>query len=495
MSAAAPSHDDRAWFGHPRGLATLYFTELWERFSYYGMRALLMLFLVATPEAGGLGLSTPRAGLIYGTYTMSVYLLTIVGGFIGDRFLGARHSVRLAAYLIAAGHFTLALDSRASFAVGLVLVAVGSGLLKPNMSTMVGALYSPDDPRRDAGFSLFYMGINVGALLGPLATGFLAQSGAWKGLIASFGFNPATSWHWGFAAAGVGMVLGILWLRSTEHRIAHVGNAPDADTPRPWRTLAAVVAGSAALIAYVSWADRPGWEWLRSVFVIAPVVGAIGLALRRDSAAKRAAVVLVFFLAAMLFWGVYEQGGSTLSLFANELTRHTLFGWEFPSAWYQAVGSLFVILLAPLFAWGWPRLGRRQPSSPFKLALGLAFLAASFALMIPAAKLTATGLVSPWWLAGLFFLQTIGELCLSPVGLSAMTRLAPAKWAGVVMGVWFLADALGSKLAGVLAGEFTANDPARLAHSFETQALVLACGALALLALVPTLKRLMSGVR
>jgi POT family proton-dependent oligopeptide transporter len=338
------------------------------------------------------------------------------------------------------------------------------------------------------------MGINLGAFLGPLATGFLAQSEAWKRWIASFGFDPASSWHWGFGAAGVGMVLGILWLRSTEHRIAHVGNPPAAGSPRPWRALAAVAAGSTAFIAYVSAADRPGWEWLRSVFVVAPVVGAIALGLRREITARRMAVVLVFFLAAMLFWGVFEQGGSTLALFGNDLTRRTVLGWEFPSAWYQAIGSVFVVLLAPLAAWMWARLGSRQPSSPFKLALGLAFLAASFALMVPAARLTASGLVSPWWLVGVFFLQTLGELCLSPVGLSAMTRLAPERWVGVVMGVWFLADALGNKLAGILAGGFTAADPVRLASFFETQALGVACGALALFSLVPALKRLMVGV-
>jgi POT family proton-dependent oligopeptide transporter len=288
------------------------------------------------------------------------------------------------------------------------------------------------------------------------------------------------------------MVLGLLWLRSTEHRIAHVGNAPAASEPRPWLALGGVVAVTAALFALVHVSDQPGWERLRWSFVIAPAALALGFALRRDAAARRMAVALVFCLAALMFWTVFEQGGSTLALFGDRLSRNQLFGWTFLSTWYQAVGPVFVFTLAPAFAWLWLRLGARQPSSPTKFALGLALLAGSFALMIPAAQLTARGLVSPAWLVGLFFVQTLGELCLSPVGLSALTRLAPAKWVGMVMGFWFLASALGSKLAGVMAGEFAATDPAQLARFFETQALAVAAGALALFALVPLLKRWMA---
>jgi POT family proton-dependent oligopeptide transporter len=495
VSAVAASHDERTWFGHPRGLATLYFTELWERFSYYGMRAILIYYLTYPAAQGALALDARRAGLIYGTYTMSAFLFAIIGGFVGDRFLGARRAVRIAALVIAAGHFTLAFRSHATFYLGLALVAVGSGLLKPNMSTLVGGLYPASDPRRDGGFSIFYMGINVGAFLGPITVGFLAQHASWKSLLASFGFDPLRSWHWGFGAAGVGMLLGLLWLRATEHRIAHVGGAPPADAPRPWRALVGVVAGSGALIAYVLAADQPGWEGLRWLFVIAPIALAIGLGLRPSAEAKRLSVVLVFFLAAMVFWGAFEQGGSTLALFGDALTSHSVLGRTFPSSWFQAVGSVFVVTLAPVFAWLWPRLGDRQPSTPLKFALGLSFMAASFALMIPAARLSASGLVSPWWLVGVFFVQTLGELCLSPVGLSAMTRLAPERLAGVVLGVWFLADALGNKLAGVLAGEFTSSDPARLASFFETQTLAIALVAAVLLALVPLLKRGMESAR
>jgi POT family proton-dependent oligopeptide transporter len=493
--SAPLSRDDRPWFGHPRGLSTLYFTELWERFSYYGMRALLLLYMVRPVSEGALGWDDQRATLIYGTYTMSVYLLAILGGYLGDRFLGARRAVSSAAVLITAGHFTLAIPSQGAFFAGLVLVALGSGLLKPNMSTLVGGLYAPDDPRRDAGFSIFYMGINVGAWAGPLVAGFLAQNEAWKALLASYGFDPAASWHWGFGSAGVGMALGLFWMRTTQHRIAHVGNPPDASAPRPWRGLAGVAAATAAAFAFIELTDRPGWQWLRWSFVALPAAFTLALGLRRNEASRRLAVVGVFFLAALLFWAVFEQGGSTLALFGDRLTRNELFGWTFPSAWYQSVGPVFVFTLAPAFAWLWLRLGPRQPSSAAKLALGLALLGISFALMVPAARLTAQGLVSPWWLVALFFVQTLGELCLSPIGLSTLTRLAPAAWVGVVMGIWFLASALGSKLAGVMAGEFAATEPAQLARFFEAQALGVALAAATLFAFVPLLKRWMGEAR
>ncbi|HEU4428862.1 MAG TPA: peptide MFS transporter [Myxococcota bacterium] len=494
-AAAAELAEDRGWFGHPRGLATLYFTELWERFSYYGMRAILIFFMIAAPDTGGLGFGVPRAGLIYGTYTMSVYMLSIAGGFLGDRFLGARRAVRIATVLISSGHFVLALHGLAAFYGGLVLVALGSGLLKPNMSTLVGDLYRADDPRRDAAFSIFYMGINIGAFLGPLTTGYLAQSLGWKELITSFGFAPETSWHWGFGSAGIGMLAGLLWLRATEHRIAHVGNAPDASVPRPWGQLALVLLASAALFAFVTLADQPGLTWLRGSYVGVPALLVVAFALRGTDAAQRMAAALVFVISATLFWAAFEQGGSTIALFADRLTQRSIGGWEIPSAWFQSIGAVFVFTLAPLFAWLWVRLGERQPTSPIKFVLGLALMAASFALMVPAAELTARGLVSPWWLVGLFFVQTLGELCLSPVGLAAMTRLAPARLAGLVMGIWFLSNAFGNKVAGLLAGEFPDGNPSELAAFFETQALIVGASALALLALSPLLKRWMHGAR
>jgi proton-dependent oligopeptide transporter, POT family len=496
--------------GHPRGLSTLFFTEMWERFSYYGMRALLVLFVVAPVTAGGLGFDTRRAGLIYGTYTMSVYMLSIPGGFIADNFLGSRRSVLYGGIVIALGHFTMAVHSEVTFYLGLVLIALGTGLLKPNISTMVGSLYAPGDSRRDAGFSIFYMGINLGAFSAPLLTGWLAQSVTFKDRLAAWGFDPLHSWHWGFAAAGVGMTIGLIVYLVSGHRLAHVGHPPDEEITRPWGKLALVLLGAVALFGVARLADtNPKFAWLRYGYVIVPIVAIVWFGFQGSVDSKRIAAILVFSLAALVFWAIFEQAGSTISLFADSLTDRTLandgvfsiFGWElrigspFPSAWFQSVNSLFVILLAPMFAWLWVRLGDRQPSSPIKFVLGLVFLGSSFLLMVPAAKLTVDGKVSPLWIVGLFFLQTVGELLVSPVGLSTMTKLSPARLLGLVMGIWFLAAALGNKLAGVLASEFTSTDGQALARFFLHQALWVLVATVALLACVPWLKKLMSGVK
>ena len=481
---------------HPPGLYPLFFTELWERFSYYGMRAVLTLFMVAPLAMGGLGYDVARAGMIYGTYTMSVYMLSIPGGFLADNFLGARRSVLVGGVVIACGHFTLAMRSETTFFLGLVLIAVGTGLLKPNISTMVGSLYQPGDVRRDAGFSIFYMGINIGAFAAPLITGWLAQSDQFKAMLLGWGWDPVHSWHWGFAAAGVGMTIGLLVYLISAKRLAHVGQPPVPNSVRPWGKLALVLAGAAVLFGIDCLSDQnENFRWLRYGYIVLPVL-AIGWFGFRDSPdAKHFAAVLVFSLAALVFMAFFEQAGSTISLFGDQLTRTEVFGYKFPSAWFQSVNSLFVILLAPLFAWLWVRLGDKQPSSPLKFTLGLAFLGLSFVLMVPAAKLTVEGKVSPLWIVGLFFLQTIGELCLSPVGLSTMTKLAPQKLLGLVMGIWFLAAALGNKLAGVMSGEFTATDGNALAKFFLNQALWVGGATLVLLLCVPWLRRLMGGVK
>lgn len=481
---------------HPRGLYPLFLTELWERFSYYGMRALLTLFMVAPAAMGGLGYDNRRAGMIYGTYTMSVYMLSIPGGFLADNFLGARRSVLVGGIIIACGHFTLALRSESAFFLGLVLIAVGTGLLKPNISTMVGSLYQDGDVRRDAGFSIFYLGINLGAFAAPLITGWLAQSDQFKRILLGWGLDPAHSWHWGFAAAGVGMIVGLIVYLASGRCLAHVGLAPGSDIKRPWGRLAWVLAGAAVLFSLVRLSDsNENFRWLRYGYIVLPVVAIAWFGCRASLDARRMAAVLVFSLAALVFMAFFEQAGSTISLFGDQLTRTEILGYKFPSAWFQSVNSLFVILLAPVFAWLWLRLGDKQPSAPLKFTLGLALLGLSFVLMVPAARLTVTGKVSPLWIVGLFFLQTLGELCLSPVGLSTMTKLAPPKLLGLIMGIWFLAAALGNKLAGVMSGEFTNTDGHALAKFFLQQSLWVGCATLVMLLCVPWLKRLMGGVK
>lgn len=484
----------RGFAGHPAGLSTLFFTELWERFSYYGMRALLALFVVAPAAAGGLGLSTVDAARIYGNYTMAVYMLSIPGGFIADRYLGARHSVLLGGSIIACGHYTLAIPSLTAFYIGLALIAIGTGLFKPNISVMVGGLYPEGDERRDAGFSIFYMGINIGGLIAPLITGFLAQSALFKGWLVSWGFDPAMSWHWGFGAAGVGMTFGLIAFLMQSSRLRNVGNAPAVAAAGAGISLL-VIAGTAAAIALTVISDAPHFQWLRSLFLIAPLAAIAWFASRAELDSKRIAAIFVLFIAAMIFWAIFEQAGLTIAFFADKLTRTEIAGIAFPSAWVQSLNPLFVILLAPIFAWGWVRLGPSQPASPTKFAIGLALLGSSFLLMVPAAMLTADGKVSPLWLVGLFFLQTAGELCLSPVGLSAMTKLAPYRFVGLMLGVWFLAAAWGNKLAGVLGSGFTAGDAGELAMFFFQQAALVAVAAALLFALSPWVRRLMGGVR
>ena len=489
------AHETGGLGGHPRGLTTLFFTEMWERFSYYGMRALLMLFMVKTAAEGGLAFDTKKAAAIYGTYTMSVYLLTILGGFLADTFIGARRAVFVGGIIIATGHFTMAFGNITTFYAGLVLIAVGTGLLKPNISTMVGSLYRPTDERRDAGFSIFYMGINIGAFLAPLVTGYLAQSEGWRAQLTAWGLNPATSWHWGFGAAGVGMTLGLIVYILQRERLAHVGSAPapEADGSRPWGKLGLVALGSLALIVAMKASDT--YPVIVYVLFALQVAAILFFAFRPDEDSKRMAAILVFFFAAEIFWAIFEQTGSSITLFADKLTQNVAFGQAFPSSWWQSVNSIFVILLAPVFAYLWIILGHKQPSSPMKFMLGLLFVSLSFVLMVPASKLTADGKVGPLWLVGLFFLQTIGEMLLSPVGLSTMTKLAPQRLLGLVMGIWFLAAALGNKLAGVLAGHFESTNADDLANFFLKQASWGGVATLALLALVPWVKKLMGGVR
>jgi POT family proton-dependent oligopeptide transporter len=438
MVDAGPA-SGKQWFGHPRGLATLFFTEMWERFSYYGMRALLILYMVGSTQAPGLGFGVERAAQIYGTYTMLVYLMGIPGGWIADRFLGPYRAVLIGGITIAAGHFSMAVPGLPFFFTGLGLIIIGTGLLKPNVSTMVGTLYSREDTRRDSGFSIFYMGINLGAFTAPLITGWLGQK---------------INWHIGFAAAGVGMVIGLIQYVAGRKYIVPVSDAKTKSEPK------VVVAVRGPL-------DRIAWA--------------------------RIGAITILTLFALLFWAGFEQAGSSLNLFADRATRLTFLGFGFPSSWFQSVEPLFVILLSPFFAWLWIRLGSREPSSPTKFTLGLAFLSLSFLLIVPAARIfeRSETRVSPMWLIGLYLLQCLGELCLSPVGLSMVTKLAPSRLVGLMMGVWFFATAMGNYVAGWVAG-FLENR--QFSDVFQAAFLNLTVATVILALLIKPIRRLMSGV-
>lgn len=490
---APPIGDVPRFLGHPAPLFTLFFTEMWERFSYYGMRALLTLYMVAPLAAGGLHLSDAKAALIYGTYTMSVYMLSIPGGTIADHLLGARLSVLLGGLVIACGHFSMAVPGDATFYLGLVLIVLGTGLLKPNISAMVGQLYTANDPRRDAGFSIFYMGINVGAFIAPIVTGFLAQHSWFQGVLKSWGLNPAHSWHWGFAAAGIGMVLGLVVFLVFGGELKRAG-PPPARHPGAATKPLIMLLGTVGLWAVVLLSDRPAFHWLRYFFLLVPAALMVWFGYSKNADTRRLGAIFFFFIGAIIFWALFEQAGSSLNLFADRFTATHVHGIEVPSSWYQAANPVYVMILAPLFAILWTKLGRRQPSSPLKFTLGLFFLAVSFSVMIPAARLAVSGRVSPLWLLALYFFATVGEMCLSPVGLSTFTKLSPRHLVGAMMGIWFLGAAFGNKFAGVLAASFGEGDVDRLDRFFARQSLAVFLLAAVFLALSPWVRRRMGRI-
>jgi POT family proton-dependent oligopeptide transporter len=469
MTTAAIDKDTSGMAGHPRGLMTLFFTEMWERFSYYGMRAFLMLFMVAPREAGGLGLPDATAGVIYGMYTSMVYLLSVPGGWVADRFLGQQRAVLYGGVLIMAGHVSLAVPASATFYLGLALVALGTGLLKPNISSIVGQLYARGDARRDAGFTIFYMGINLGAFLAPLVCGaFLAESQTFRSWLRAAGIAPEAAWHFAFGAAAVGMFLGLIQYAAGRKNLRAAGAHPTpprdaADAARGRRILAALVTVFLVVPVIVGALAAAGSvkltpEGVGAVFdVLMPATavlvllglfffGAEGVAERR-----RMIVITLLFFAAAVFWGCFEQAGSTLTLFASRHTRREVLGQAFGATAYQSLNALFVVLLAPLFAWLWIRLARRgrEPVTMAKFALGMFGVGLGFLILVPAARIVmGGGLAGPGWLVVLYLVHTCGELCLSPVGLSAMTKLAPPRIVGLIMGVWFLAASVGNYLAG-----------------------------------------------
>ena len=488
---------DTSFFGHPRGLSTLFFTEMWERFSYYGMRALLILFMTAAVSDGGLGFDTAVAGAVYGLYTSMVYMSTLPGGWVADRLIGQRRAVLYGGIVIACGHFSMAFPTLTTFYLGLFLIVVGTGLLKGNVSVIVGQLYAARDNRRDAAFSIFYMGINLGAFISPLVCGYLGQR---------------VNWHAGFAAAGIGMLVGVVQYVFGAKYLGDAGLRPvPAESPEAaaalrrrsilWSGGVAAVLAILAAGAYTGVipvtatqiADGAGY------LLLILCVGFFGWLFFGGNwtpeERKRLYVIGVFFLAAALFWSLFEQAGSTLNLFADRDTATTIFGWAYPSSWFQSMNSLFIWAFAPVFAWVWIALGRRgkEPSTPVKFSLGLVLVGAGFAVLIVAARLAEGGVqVSPMWLTVVYLLHTFGELCLSPVGLSAMTKLAPARIAGLMMGVWFLATAVGNFIAGRLAGFY---ESMPLPALFTNIALIGILAGLVLLPLSPPIKRLMGEVR
>jgi len=498
--AASPtvSGTDRAFFGHPRGLATLFFTEMWERFSYYGMRALLILYMTrATVDANpGLGFDIGTASAIYGLYTSLVYLATIAGGWIADNIWGQRRAIFVGGSVIAAGHFSMAVPATPMFFLGLALIVVGTGLLKPNVSTIVGDLYPEGGARRDAGFSIFYMGINLGAFAGPLLCGL---------------FGEQYNWHLGFSLAGFGMLLGLVQYRMGEKYFGNIGlyaGGDDAATVAGRaRGMYAVMAALAALVLVAAWLISSG-SWTPDLPGIGRILGysIIGLAIlyfvflltaggHTTLEKKRLVVIFWLFILAALFWSGFEQAGSSLNIFAERLTDRVVFGWEAPASWLQSVNALFIILFAPVFGWLWTWLAQRNanPSIAMKFALGLLGLAAGFFVLAwGAANATEANKAAPVWLIVTYFLHTVGELCLSPVGLSSITKLAPRNRLGQMMGVWFVAAALGNLFAGLVAGRLESLEPASL---FSQVAMIVGGAGLVAMLMSPAVRRLTGDIK
>lgn len=537
----------------PPGLRTLFFTEMWERFSYYGMRAILTLFMTAPLAVGGLGMRPEQAAPIYAMYTSLVYLMSIPGGWIADNLLGQRKSVFYGGIVIMIGHILLAMHGLPFFFSGLGCVILGTGLLKPNISAIVGQLYEEKDERRDSGFSIFYMGINMGAFSAPLVCGFLAQNPWFRKQLESWGMNPSNAWHWGFGAAAVGMFFGLVQYLATGKNLGDAGLKPAPprdpdDTARRRRTfwigatifgvLAATVAGLG--LAKPDLLTRENINNAYCVLLVLVVIGFFGrlfFAGRWTSSERnRLYVIAILFAAAAVFWGVFEQAGSTLTIFAELSTDNKVPGvGRFESSWWQSVNAALIVLLAPAFSWLWIALGRRNPSYGTKFAIGLLFVGLGFLWLVMGAKLFTEDwkdyvaknrdvivaaaekhgvklnaekievsqvneiianaekaeekdILPPWnrvgvhWLFFVYLLHTIGELCLSPVGLSAMTKLAPARVVGQMMGVWFLASSIGNYLGGSVAGYYE-----RL--ELPTLLLVVACSAFVMAAVMFVLVR------
>lgn len=506
MHSTSPTPDsasryDNGFFGHPRALQPLFFTEMWERFSYYGIRPLLVLFMAASLYDGGLGFSNTEASAIVGIYAGAIYLSALPGGWLADNWLGQRRAVWYGSVLIALGHLAIALSAlwgATAFFIGLILIVLGSGLFKTCISVMVGSLYDTTDVRRDGGFAIFYMGINIGALLAPLLSGVLMEH--W-------------GWHWGFGIGGLGMLAALMIFRlwavpAMQRADAARGREATWDAPAQHRRhvgtwvavfmvlLIGLVMLSATGVIHIDASALA--EAMTSVLIVVALGFYAYLMLFNGlNGDERARVTICFVLivAAAFFWAAFEQQPTSYNLFANAYTDRSLFGWEVPTVWFQSLNPIFIVLLGPLFGWLWPALGRRhlEPGSPMKFVFGLLLAAAGFGLMMLAAQrvLSGPGLVSPLWIVASMLLLTLGELCLSPVGLSTMSGLSPRRTQGQLMGLWFTGSALGNLVAGLIGGHVNPEEVQQLPELFGRSAIALVIFAVVLLLLVPVFKRML----
>ncbi len=463
MAIVERAPHQRELFGHPVGLYVLFFTEMWERFSYYGMRALLTLYMTAktleNDPQSGLGWTTTEALALYGWYTMLVYLMSVPGGFLADRVLGQKKAVTIGAILLTAGHGVLAIDAIWAYYSGLGLVILGVGMLKPNISTMVGGLYKQNDIRRDKGFSIFYVGINLGSFLASLSVGLVAKY---------------YGWHYGFGLAGIGMALGLVVYLYGQRYLTHVGNEPSTEEKStdislgtlfsqllksPMQLGIVVVLLALSVYAGITFNGPDHWGYGLLFIVISLITGMMMMIyknLNGQVEKDRYVVLLLSLLMVLVFWGCFEQMGGLMNLYAEEKTNRMLMGWEVPAAWFQSANPGFIILFAVLVANFWARrkLKGKSASSLFKMAVGVIIMGVGFMFMVFASlQYEANGSSAMYWLILAYLFHTLGELCLSPVSLSFFTKLAPARYMALMMGVYWAATGLGNKVAGVIGEE------------------------------------------
>ncbi|GLR70892.1 peptide MFS transporter [Agaribacter marinus] len=446
---------DRRFFGHPLALTTVAVTELWERMSFYGMRALLIIFMTAAIQEGGLGLTVAAAGAIYGLYTGSVYFFGLPGGWIADRLIGGQKAVWYGGIIIMIGHIILAIPFKSTFFIGLIFVVLGTGLLKPNVGAMVGELYSTEDKRRDSAYTIYYMGINIGSVIGYMICGYLQTT---------YGY------HYAFGAAAVGMGLGLVFYKYSGHLIDGVSDKPKTPLSDKGIRLAWLIIGTflviLTLVSSVIYTGTitfdPSVVGENVAYIFAVVFVAYFAYIffngNLNYNEKRAmGALFLICIASTCFWSGFEQAGSSLNLFGRDYTQRMWGDFEVPTGWLQSINSYILIGLSPFFAALWINLAKRmiEPSYSIKCAIGLVIMASGFIVMFFASQYAASGLkVSMNWLVATYFLHTVGELCLSPVALSAVSKLSPKRFAGQMMGLFVLTYSMGNIIAGLLAGQF-----------------------------------------
>ena len=475
MNQSAQDFQDSSFFGHPRGLMTLFLTEMWERMSFYGMRGLLVLFMTREVVEGGLNFEDATAMAIYGIYGASVYFLCVPGGWVADKILGAQRSVLVGAIIITLGHFVLAIPNEKTFFLGLVLVAIGTGFLKPNISSIVGQLYKPGDLRVDAGYTIFYMSINIGSMLGFLVCGYLGEK---------------VGWHWGFGAAGIGMTFGVIQYILTKKSLGNAGLEPNLSPGEDNSSYKTIFIGASSLIFLIILTNFIGFwsieaELLNRITVYIILFVAVlyfiylflfaGLTKPEK---QNISMLLLLFLGSVLFWAGFDQGGSSLNLFAKDYTDLFIFGWEMPATFLQVANPLMVVIFAPIFAGFWVNLGRRNLDfdTPEKFALGCFLMAIGFCIILFGVEIALDQeKAGVKWLLLTYLFHTFGELCLSPVGLSATAKYSPKRYRSQMMGIWFLSSSLAAGLAGLLASEAFESGISTMPALFNQIILALVC--------------------